>query len=86
MRQSRARIFLYPAAWRAGNIGDLQGIYQLDRQDDLQNLKAIPGYHVAFSHSGATLGLILGELLAFEVATGGQHPMLAAFRPERFSR
>ena len=28
----------------AGNIGDLQGIYQLDRQDDLQNLKAIPGY------------------------------------------
>lgn len=48
-------------------------------------LKAIPGYYVAFSHSGATLGLIVGELLAFEVATGAEHPMLTTFRPERFS-
>lgn len=48
-------------------------------------LKAVPGYYVAFSHSGATLGLIVGELLAYEVATGADHPMLATFRPERFS-
>lgn len=48
-------------------------------------LKAILGYYVAFSHSGATLGLIVGELLAYEVATGAEHPMLATFRPERFS-
>lgn len=48
-------------------------------------IKAIPGYYVAFSHSGATLGLIVGELLAFEVATHTEHPMLATFRPERFS-
>ncbi len=48
-------------------------------------LKAIPGYYVAFSHSGATLGLIVGELLAYEVATGQEHPMLATFRPERFA-
>ncbi|MBW9051266.1 NAD(P)/FAD-dependent oxidoreductase [Rhizobium mesosinicum] len=48
-------------------------------------LKAIPGYYVAFSHSGATLGLIVGELLAYEVATGAEHPMLATFRPERFA-
>ncbi|WP_026870596.1 NAD(P)/FAD-dependent oxidoreductase [Inquilinus limosus] len=47
-------------------------------------LQAIPGYFVAFSHSGATLGLIAGELLAFEIATGERHPMLATFRPERF--
>ncbi|APO77851.1 FAD dependent oxidoreductase protein (plasmid) [Rhizobium etli 8C-3] len=47
-------------------------------------LKAIPGYYVAFSHSGATLGPIVGELLAYEVATGAEHPMLATFRPERF--
>jgi len=47
--------------------------------------KAIPGYYVAFSHSGATLGLIVGELLAHEVATGAEHPMLATFRPERFA-
>lgn len=48
-------------------------------------VQAIPGYHVAFSHSGATLGLIVGELLAYEVATGARHPMLATFRPERFA-
>lgn len=48
-------------------------------------IKSIPGYYVAFSHSGATLGLIVGELLAFEVATGTEHPMLATFRPGRLS-
>lgn len=48
-------------------------------------IKAIPGYYVAFSHSGATLGLITGELLAYEIATGVEHPMLATFRPERFA-
>ncbi|QKK26899.1 NAD(P)/FAD-dependent oxidoreductase [Rhizobium hidalgonense] len=48
-------------------------------------IKSIQGYYVAFSHSGATLGLIVGELLAFEVVTGSEHPMLATFRPERFS-
>ena len=47
-------------------------------------LKAVPGAYVAFSHSGATLGLIVGELLSWEIATGGEHPMLATFRPERF--
>ncbi|MGV1761704.1 NAD(P)/FAD-dependent oxidoreductase [Rhizobium sp. A22-96] len=49
-------------------------------------LQAIPGYFVAFSHSGATLGLIAGELLADEIATGKRHPLLGAFRPERFAR
>ncbi|MDR9776884.1 FAD-binding oxidoreductase [Rhizobium hidalgonense] len=48
-------------------------------------LKAIPGCYVAFSHSGATLGLILGELLAFEVVTGSEHPLLSTFRPQRFA-
>jgi glycine/D-amino acid oxidase-like deaminating enzyme len=48
-------------------------------------VEAVPGYHVAFSHSGATLGLIVGELLAYEVATGARHPMLETFRPERFA-
>lgn len=48
-------------------------------------IKSISGYYVAFSHSGATLGLIVGELLAFEVATGTEHPMLTTFRPGRFS-
>lgn len=48
-------------------------------------LTKVPGCYVAFSHSGATLGLIAGELIADEIATGNLHPLLAEFRPERFS-
>ncbi|MET0359823.1 MAG: FAD-binding oxidoreductase [Pararhizobium sp.] len=51
----------------------------------LGRLPGIPGCHVAFSHSGATLGLIVGELTAYEMATGRRHPLLETFRPERFS-
>ncbi|WP_275783711.1 NAD(P)/FAD-dependent oxidoreductase [Pararhizobium gei] len=55
-----------------------------DGEPVLGELPAVPGYFVAFSHSGATLGLIVGELMAFEIATGERHPLLATFRPERF--
>ncbi|MDR5698772.1 NAD(P)/FAD-dependent oxidoreductase [Agromyces aerolatus] len=46
---------------------------------------AVPGLSVLFTHSGATLGLILGELLAEEIATGAPSPVLAPFRIERFA-
>jgi glycine/D-amino acid oxidase-like deaminating enzyme len=45
----------------------------------------IDGLSVAFTHSGATLGLIAGELLADEIADGVEHPMLAPFRLARFT-
>jgi glycine/D-amino acid oxidase-like deaminating enzyme len=48
-------------------------------------LEVLPGCFVAFTHSGATVGLIAGELLASEILTGEKHPMLATFRPERFN-
>lgn len=48
-------------------------------------LSEIDNLHVAFSHSGATLGLIAGELLASEICTGKPSPLLASFRPSRFS-
>ncbi len=47
-------------------------------------LEGVEGCFVAFSHSGATLGLIAGELLAGEIATGESHPLLASFRAARF--
>jgi glycine/D-amino acid oxidase-like deaminating enzyme len=47
-------------------------------------LRKAPGCYTAFTHSGATLALIAGELVADEVITGRPHPMLATFRPERF--
>ncbi|MCO5996822.1 NAD(P)/FAD-dependent oxidoreductase [Actinoallomurus rhizosphaericola] len=47
-------------------------------------LDQVRGLHVAFTHSGATLGLIAGELLADEIVTGEANPLLEAFRPGRF--
>lgn len=47
-------------------------------------LDEVPGYYVAFSHSGATVGLIAGELLAGEILSGTPHPLLETFRPGRF--
>jgi glycine/D-amino acid oxidase-like deaminating enzyme len=47
-------------------------------------LDNVAGYHIAFSHSGATLGLIAGEALAGEIMTGEPNPLLEAFRPSRF--
>lgn len=46
---------------------------------------AVPGLSVLFTHSGATLGLILGELVAEEVVTGNPSPVLTPYRIERFS-
>jgi len=45
---------------------------------------SVRGLHTLFTHSGATLGLILGELLAEEITTGESSPVLSSFRLERF--
>jgi len=57
-----------------------------DGEPVLGGVDSVSGYYVAFSHSGATLGLIVGELLAYEIATGAQHPMLEPFRASRFRK
>ncbi|MDH6612590.1 glycine/D-amino acid oxidase-like deaminating enzyme [Streptomyces sp. SAI-208] len=44
----------------------------------------VPGYYEAVSHSGITLGPLIGRLLATEIVTGKSDAMLADFRPERF--
>lgn len=43
-----------------------------------------PGLYVGFSHSGATLGLLVGELLASEIVDGRVSPLLETFRPSRY--
>lgn len=50
----------------------------------LGQLPGITGYHVAFTHSGATLALIAGELLAEEIVSGEPSPLLEPFRANRF--
>ena len=42
-----------------------------------------PGYYLVFTHSGVTMGPLLGRLVAAEVTTGQSPPELAAFRPDR---
>lgn len=46
---------------------------------------SVPGYFEAVSHSGITLGPVIGRLLASEILSGRRDEMLADFRPERFS-
>lgn len=45
---------------------------------------SVPGYYEAVSHSGITLGPVIGRLLASEILSGKRNEMLADFRPERF--
>ena len=48
-------------------------------------VEEVPGLFAVFTHSGATLALILGELVAREVLTGEESPLLRSFRPRRFA-
>ncbi|WP_409349990.1 NAD(P)/FAD-dependent oxidoreductase [Rathayibacter soli] len=55
-----------------------------DGEPVLGALDSVDGYHVAFTHSGATIGLIAGELLADTIVRDVPHPLLDAFQPSRF--
>lgn len=43
----------------------------------------LPGYYIALTHSGITLGPLLGRLVASEIAAGQFAPELLPFRPDR---
>jgi len=45
---------------------------------------AVPGYYEAVTHSGITLGPVIGRLLAGEILTGTLDGLLAEFGPDRF--
>jgi glycine/D-amino acid oxidase-like deaminating enzyme len=55
-----------------------------DGESVLGRVDEVAGLYLAFTHSGATLGLIAGELLAYEIMTGAPHPMLDEFNVRRF--
>jgi glycine/D-amino acid oxidase-like deaminating enzyme len=48
-------------------------------------LSHLPGYYEAVTHSGVTLGPLVGRLLAREILTGEVDPLIAPFRPDRFA-
>ena len=70
---------LRPATWACGRKP-----IPADGEPVLGAVGALPGCHVAFTHSGATLALVAGELLTHEVMTGTRHQLLAQFSPDRF--
>jgi glycine/D-amino acid oxidase-like deaminating enzyme len=47
-------------------------------------VSTIPGYYEAVTHSGVTLGPLLGKLLSQTIANGETDPLLAPFSPNRF--
>jgi glycine/D-amino acid oxidase-like deaminating enzyme len=57
----------------------------VDDEPVLGRVAQVDGLHVAFTHSGATLGLIAGELVSEEIVSGSPHPLLDPFRPDRFA-
>jgi glycine/D-amino acid oxidase-like deaminating enzyme len=55
-----------------------------DGEPVLGAVEEVPGLHMLFTHSGATLGLIAGETVAREILTDEPSPLLARFSPARF--
>jgi glycine/D-amino acid oxidase-like deaminating enzyme len=55
-----------------------------DGEPVLGRLGDIDGLYLAFTHSGATLALIVGELMAYEILIGEPNPLLAPFSVRRF--
>ena len=68
------------AAWHGIGPKPIPG----DGEPVLGRVDDVNGLYVAFTHSGATLGLIAGELLAYEIITGAAHPMMIGFNLRRF--
>lgn len=55
--------------------------------DGVSSVGAVPsvaGWYEAATHSGVTLGPLLGRLLATEIVDGTVDPLLRPFRPDRF--
>lgn len=70
---------------RPGHLGIGRKPIPADGEPVVGALPGVPGAHVVFTHSGATLGLVLGELLADQMLTGEQPELLAPFTPARFA-
>lgn len=57
-----------------------------DERSCIGAVSAVGGYYEAVTHSGVTLGPLIGRLLAQEILTGEVEPIAAPFRPDRFPR
>lgn len=58
--------------------------YPADGRSSVGAPAGTPGYYEAVTHSGATLGPLLGRLAAQEITSGDRDPLLAPYPPDRF--
>jgi glycine/D-amino acid oxidase-like deaminating enzyme len=59
--------------------------YPADHVSCVGSVPGISGYYEAVTHSGITLGPLLGRLITQEILDGTVDPLLKPFRPERFT-
>lgn len=57
----------------------------VDKRTSAGLVPSIPGYAEIVTHSAITMGVLLPGLLADEIISGEASPLLANFRPDRFS-
>ncbi|MEV6510163.1 hypothetical protein [Streptomyces sp. NPDC051642] len=72
---------------RSTRIAQAQAEFRPIPADGFPSVGAAPsvlGYYEAVSHSGITLGPVIGRLLAAAILGGERDELLADFRPERF--
>lgn len=77
----------YPDLTRAGLATARIGVrpIPIDGVTIAGQLPGFTNFYVAVTHSGVTLGALLGRLIAEEIRTGEPPAQLAPFRPERFA-
>jgi glycine/D-amino acid oxidase-like deaminating enzyme len=78
----------FPEVLRAGLATARIGVRPVPA-DDVSIVGTLPGLanaYVVATHSGVTLGPLLGRLIAEEITTGRPAAQTAPFRPDRFAR
>jgi glycine/D-amino acid oxidase-like deaminating enzyme len=78
---------VFPAARGVKLIDHRIGVrpMPIDRHTIAGRIPALANAWMIATHSGVTLGALLGRLMADEIVHGKSHAMLAPFRPERFA-
>lgn len=70
----------------AARVAEVRAVERPIPADTFPSVGAVvPGYYEAVSHSGITLGPLIGRLLAAEILTGERDDLLADFRADRFT-
>ena len=91
--QQHADDLLARATWYLPGLSGAQAIpvpvgyrpMPLDGYPVLGFSRSVPNLYVAVTHSGVTLGPVIGELAAIEIVDGVRVEMLDYYRPERFT-